>query len=176
MRWFWIDRFTEFLSGQHAVAVKGVSLAEEHLHSHFPGYPVMPPSLVIEGLAQTGGLLFGEHLQFASPVVLAKVSRAKFIRHAHPGDQLVYRAELASVMAEGAKIKGTAHVGNELYAEIDLFLGVLAGKSQEMVFDFSVLAGLLRILGVLEVGRTAQGDPIQLPPRMLEAEYSSPVV
>jgi 3-hydroxyacyl-[acyl-carrier-protein] dehydratase len=51
MRWFWIDRFTEFVSGSHAVAVKGVSLAEDHLHEHHAGYPIMPNSLVIEGVA-----------------------------------------------------------------------------------------------------------------------------
>ena len=57
MRWIWIDRFVEFESGRRAVAIKNVSLAEEHLHDHFPGYPIMPNSLITEGLAQTGGLL-----------------------------------------------------------------------------------------------------------------------
>ena len=55
MRWIWIDKFLEFRSGQFARAIKNLTLAEEHLHDHFPGYPVMPASLIIEGLAQTGG-------------------------------------------------------------------------------------------------------------------------
>ena len=42
MRWYWIDRFLEFESGRYAKAVKNVSLAEDHLHDHFPGYPVSP--------------------------------------------------------------------------------------------------------------------------------------
>ncbi len=42
MRWFWIDRFVEFVPGSRAKAVKNVTLAEEHLHDHFPGFPVMP--------------------------------------------------------------------------------------------------------------------------------------
>ena len=46
MRWIWIDRFEEFESGKRAVAIKNVSLAEEHLHDHFPGRPVMPNSLL----------------------------------------------------------------------------------------------------------------------------------
>ena len=54
MRWFWIDRFVEFVPGSHAKAVKNVTLAEEHLHDHFPGFPVMPGSLMLEGMAQTG--------------------------------------------------------------------------------------------------------------------------
>ena len=56
MRWMWIDKFTDFQSGSHATSVKNVTLAEEHLHDHDPGFAVMPGSLIIEGLAQTGRL------------------------------------------------------------------------------------------------------------------------
>ena len=69
MRWFWIDRFTEFISRQQATAVKAVSLSEEFLHDHFYSYPVMPNSLVIEGMAQTGGLLVSEFHRFVEWVV-----------------------------------------------------------------------------------------------------------
>ena len=55
MRWIWIDRFIEFESGQQATAIKNVSLAEEHLHDHFPGVPVMPNSLIIEGWRRPAG-------------------------------------------------------------------------------------------------------------------------
>ena len=48
MRWYWIDRFLEFESGRRATAIKNVSLAEDHLHDHFPHYPMIPHSLVIE--------------------------------------------------------------------------------------------------------------------------------
>ncbi len=47
MRWIWIDKFTEFTSRSHGIAIKNVTLAEEYLADHFPGYPVMPPCLVI---------------------------------------------------------------------------------------------------------------------------------
>ena len=71
MRWYWIDRFIEFESGSRAKAVKNVTLAEDHLHDHFTSYPMLPNSLVVEGLAQTGGLLVCEHNHFAEKVVLA---------------------------------------------------------------------------------------------------------
>ena len=170
MRWFWIDRFTEFVSGDYAVAVKSVSLSEDHLHAHFPGRPLMPASLLIEGVAQIGGLLFGEHIQFVSPIVLAKISRARFSRHARPGEQLVYRAELASVVNEGAMIEGTAYVGKEQIAEVDLFLGVLTGDGPDQVFDPATMAALLRLLDVVKVGRTSEGQPITLPSILLDAE------
>ena len=55
MRWFWIDKFTEFISGRRAVAIKNVSLSEEHLVDYMPGYPLLPASLIVEGLAFEDG-------------------------------------------------------------------------------------------------------------------------
>lgn len=75
MRWIWIDRFLEFESGKSAKAVKNLSTAEDHFRDHFPGYPVMPAALIIEGLAQTGGILVGEANQFREKVVLAKIAK-----------------------------------------------------------------------------------------------------
>ncbi|MHC4582031.1 MAG: hotdog family protein, partial [Planctomycetota bacterium] len=76
MRWIWIDKFVEFCSGDSAVALKNVTLAEEHLHDHFPGFPVMPESLLIEAMAQTAGILVGEAKKFQEKVILAKIKRA----------------------------------------------------------------------------------------------------
>ena len=97
MRWIWIDKFLEFRSGQFARAIKNLTLAEEHLHDHFPGYPVMPASLIIEGLAQTGGILVGEAGGFAEKVVLAKIPRAEFYGVACAGDQLIYEVTLTDL-------------------------------------------------------------------------------
>ena len=101
MRWFWIDRFIEFHSGKSAKAIKNVSLAEEHLHDHYPGFPVMPGSLMIEGMAQTGGILLGESHGFKHVVILAKIPKVVFHSWACPGDQLVYSAELLDAREEG---------------------------------------------------------------------------
>ena len=60
MRWIWIDRFLEFRRGKSARAIKNLSLAEDIFADHFPGYPIMPGSLILEGLAQTGGILVGD--------------------------------------------------------------------------------------------------------------------
>ena len=100
MRWFWIDRFEEFESGTRAVAIKNVSLAEEHLHDHYPGFPVMPASLMMEGMAQTGGILLGEHFDFGHIVILAKVPKMTYHDVAIPGDQIRYEATL-EVASEG---------------------------------------------------------------------------
>ncbi len=165
MRWFWIDRFLEFESGRHAVAVKNVSLAEEHLHDHFPGAPLMPNSLIIEGIAQTGGLLVAEHGGFEERVVLAKVAKAAFHLPAVPGDTLTYRATIDDIHKDGAIVSGTSHVGERLQAEVQVFFAHLgeeaAGKS---LFDPANLLAMLRLLRVFDVGREPTAARCRCPP------------
>jgi 3-hydroxyacyl-[acyl-carrier-protein] dehydratase len=119
MRWTWIDRFTSFESGKSAVAVKNLSLAEDHFADHFPGFPVMPAPLILEGLAQTGGILVGEANKYEKNVVLAKMT-AKFHREAMPGEQLTYTATMLDLNDTGARVAGTAQSGNELVAEAEI--------------------------------------------------------
>lgn len=110
MRWIWIDRFTKFEPGKSAQAVKNVSLAEEHLHDHFPGYPVMPASLIIEGIAQTAGILISQASDFKEKVVLAKVSKASFEDLAVPGDTLFYTVEIEQINEQFAVAGGEVSV------------------------------------------------------------------
>ncbi len=107
MRWIWIDKFEKFEVNVAAVALKNVSLAEEHLHDHFPGFPVMPASLMIEGMAQTAGILVGAARNFQEKVILAKIGKAAFSRLVRPGEQLVYSAKIVNVSEQGAAIEGT---------------------------------------------------------------------
>ena len=120
MRWIWIDRFEQFESGKRAVAIKNVTLAEEHLHDHFPGYPVMPASLLIEGMAQTAGILVGQARDFAEKVILAKIKRADFQRIVRPGDQVRYDAEIEQITESAASTVGRITCGQELVGEVDL--------------------------------------------------------
>jgi 3-hydroxyacyl-[acyl-carrier-protein] dehydratase len=120
MRWIWIDRFIEFEPRKRAVAVKNISLAEEHLHDHWEAYPVMPHSLMIEGMAQTGGILVGQAGDFRHKVVLAKVTRAEFDGIAVPGDQLTYEAEIEHFAEAAASIRGTVLKNGEPFGQIQL--------------------------------------------------------
>lgn len=170
MRWFWIDRFEEFVSGQRAVAVKNFSLAEECFHDYFPGYPVMPGSIQLEGLAQTAGMLFGELSQYRDRLVLAKVSRVKYHGSSVPGDQLVYSVEPKHVRRDGALISGKCHVGEELRAEAEFFLAVLPASHVTEQFDPGEFMQLLRLLRVYDVGRKSDGTRMQVPAHLLAAE------
>lgn len=120
MRWVWIDRFTQFESGRQATAIKNVSLAEEHLHDHFPGYPVVPASLMIEGMAQTAGILVGEARQFREKVILAKVKQARFEREVRPGDQLTYEATIEHVDEAAAHTVGVVRCNGDVIGQVDI--------------------------------------------------------
>jgi 3-hydroxyacyl-[acyl-carrier-protein] dehydratase len=164
MRWYWIDRYTEFVHGQRATAIKNVSLAEDHLHDHFPGYPVMPNSLVVEGMAQTAGLLVGEFFGFEKRVVLGKVSRATFHFLAQPGDTLVYRVTIQDIKDDGALATATSHVGDRLQAEAEISFAHLDSRFAEPLFDPPDFLNWLRLVRLYEVGRTADGAPLEQAP------------
>jgi len=117
MRWLWIDRFLEFHEGKSARAVKNLSLAEDHFANHFPGYPIMPAALMLEGLAQTGGILVGHVNDFKEKVILAKIPRASFQREALAGQQLIYDVELLHLRPEGASVQG--RIGTRLPGQAD---------------------------------------------------------
>lgn len=112
MRWMWIDRIIELVPRERMVAIKHVSMAEEHLHDHFPAaadrkaMPMMPMSLIVEGMAQTAGVLVGHAEKFKEKVVLAKVSRAQISREATPGCTLRYTATIDQFTPMGASTKG----------------------------------------------------------------------
>lgn len=120
MRWMWIDRFTEFVPGKRAVTVKNVSLAEEHVHDHWEAFPIHPASLMIEGMAQTGGILVGQMTNFQEKVVLAKVTKAEFDDVACPGDQLTYEADMESFAREAASIRGIVRKNGKPIGTVDL--------------------------------------------------------
>ena len=106
MRWLWIDTFVEFESGKRAVTIKNVTQSEDHLHDHFPGFPVMPASLMIEGMAQTAGILVGEARGFREKVLLAKIRRARFDDYCTPGDRIRYEAVIEAIDAAAATTHG----------------------------------------------------------------------
>lgn len=120
MRWIWIDKFVEFESGKRAVAIKNLTLAEDHLHDHFPGYPIMPASLIIEGMAQTSGILVGEARNFEEKVILAKVRHALLEDIARPGEQLRYETVIESLAREAALTAGKVYLDGRPIGKIDI--------------------------------------------------------
>ncbi len=135
MRWIWIDRILDLEKGQRCVAIKNVTSAEDVLHDHFPAttlrpaMPVMPNSLIIEGMAQTAGILVGHANDFKEKVILAKIGKAKFTAAARPGFTLKYTAKIDRMDVTGASTTGWVDL-------IDLAMGRVTPLAEiELLFS-----------------------------------------
>jgi 3-hydroxyacyl-[acyl-carrier-protein] dehydratase len=174
MRWYWVDRFLEFERGRHAVAVKNVSLVEEELDDYFPGFPVMPFSLMIEGMAQTAGLLIAEKGGFEHRVVLAKLNKAVAHFHAVAGDTLRYTATVLDIQKDGAIAKVTCHVGDKLQGEVEMMFAFLDDRFPAgPLFHPEDFIMLMRTFGIYDVGRDENGQPLEVPAFYREAEQAA---
>jgi len=159
MRWFWIDRFTEFVRHTRATAIKAVTLAEGHLHDHFPGAPIVPATLILEGMAQTGGLLVADHLDYKLQVVLAKVATADFRFEAFPGDVLRFEAVLVETMPGGSLVRVTTWVGDRIQGEAELFFGhLVAGTAIPKLFKDGEMLTWIDQLRICEVATNPDGS------------------
>jgi 3-hydroxyacyl-[acyl-carrier-protein] dehydratase len=170
MRWFLIDRFIEFQSGRRATAIKTITLAEEYLHDHFSGYPVLPNSLVIEGMGQTAMFLACEAIGYSQLILLAKVASARFDGEAVPGDTLVYTATLQSIKVEGISATVIGCRNGAPYGEADLlFTRIDDPATERRGANLLAMARWMRTLGVFTVGVAADGSPLGLPALLTRA-------
>lgn len=158
MRWFWIDRFTEFVRHTRATAVKAVTLAEEHLHDHFPGLPIVPATLILEGMAQAGGILVADHLDFERQVVLAKVASSRFHFEVVPGDVIRFEVAIADTMDGGSIVRVESRVGERLQGEAELVFGHLeAGTTVPVLFSTPQMMVWLDNLRIFDVAVNPDG-------------------
>ena len=119
-----IDRVLEIEKGKKAIALKNVSIDEPYFLGHFPKEPILPAVLIVEAMAQTGGLAF--HSSFEREEegipVLARVEEFRLKRRVIPGDQLIIEAEVLHTYSGMAKVKVLARVKGEAVAEGTLIL------------------------------------------------------
>jgi 3-hydroxyacyl-[acyl-carrier-protein] dehydratase len=179
MRWYWIDRFEEFVRGQRAVALKSVALSEEQFDGYSPGFPLMPVSLIIEGMAQTAGLLIGEMEGFSQRVVLAKIGKAVFHFPVPPGNTLRYTATILDVKPDGAMATVTSHLatldgGQQLQGELELMFAFLDERFPSgPLFEPVDFVAMIRTFAMYDVGRTPDGQPLELPAFYADAERAA---
>ena len=162
MRWIWFDRFEEFESGRRAVAVKNVTLAEDHLHDHFPGFPCMPASLMIEGMAQTAGILVGEARGFAEKVILAKVKRASFERLVLPGEQIRYEADIEQLSEAAATTVGKVFCGAEQVGAVDIVFSHIDQNMSGLEFPEENFVFTEEFIGLLRRQRAGGAERVEL--------------
>ncbi|MBL8878777.1 MAG: beta-hydroxyacyl-ACP dehydratase [Phycisphaerales bacterium] len=155
MRWIWFDRFEEFQPGRMAVAVKNVTLAEDHLHDHFPDFPVMPASLMIEGMAQTAGILVGEARNFSEKVILAKIKRAVFHEAVRPGSKIRYEATIEQLTDSAASTVGRVFCDEREIGQVDLVFSHIDQNMSGLRFPEENFVFTEEFMGLLRGYRSA---------------------
>jgi 3-hydroxyacyl-[acyl-carrier-protein] dehydratase len=174
VRWFWIDRFVEFVRDTKARTIKNITFGEEPIDNYLPSCPHYPHSLMIEGMAQTGGLLVSQAEGFTRKTVLAKVSKATFHRVVVPGDCIELEALVQAKHASGAVIEGKITCEGQSVAEMELWFAFLDDSfGAEALFPPEDLMRTLRILRLFDVAVDLQGNRISPPQHMLDAEVKS---
>jgi len=114
-----IDRILDIDKGKKAIALKNVSMDEPYFSGHFPKEPVLPGVLILETMAQTGGLAFESSFEKGEEgvPVLASIEEFRLKRRVIPGDQLIIEAEVLRIFSNLAKVKVLAKVKEEIVAE-----------------------------------------------------------
>ncbi len=124
-----VDRIIDFIPEKMAVGIKNVTFNEPHFQGHFPHRPVMPGVLIIEAMAQVGGIVL---TQMAGDIgdglfMFAGIDKVRFRRPVVPGDQLVMTVELLSVKARRfGKMQGRAEVDGQLVCEGELMFALVS--------------------------------------------------
>ncbi len=117
-----VDRIIALEPGKHITGIKNVTMNEMFFLGHFPGEPVMPGVLILEGMAQTAGILacLSDPTLMGKLVYFAGVDKARFRRIVYPGDQMVYRLELLKQKGKLIKMAGKTYVDDQLVTEAEL--------------------------------------------------------
>ncbi|WP_428024317.1 3-hydroxyacyl-ACP dehydratase FabZ [Arcobacter sp.] len=121
-----VDRITEMEKGKSVIGFKNISISEPAFMGHFPGHPIYPGVLILEGMAQAGGVLAlksndlsKEELQ-NKVIYFMSIDGAKFRAPVKPGDRLEYRIEIKKLRGTLIVLEGKAFVDDKLVAEAEL--------------------------------------------------------
>jgi UDP-3-O-[3-hydroxymyristoyl] N-acetylglucosamine deacetylase/3-hydroxyacyl-[acyl-carrier-protein] dehydratase len=121
-----VDKIISLELDTKVVGVKNVSFNEPFFQGHFPGMPIMPGVLILEALAQTGGIMLLNSLPNYEEklVMFMQINNAKFRKPVIPGDQLIFEVELKTKKSKYFTMSGKAYVDNVLVAEADFMAGI----------------------------------------------------
>ena len=124
-----VDRIIEVQGRQRIVGIKNVTINEPFFQGHFPGHPVMPGVLIIEAMAQVGGMLLLSYFEGQNiddkVVYFMSLDKVKFRRPVIPGDQIRFELEMLSFRGKTCKMKGEGYVDGQLVVEAEMMASVV---------------------------------------------------
>ncbi|WP_199290437.1 3-hydroxyacyl-ACP dehydratase FabZ [Leptolyngbya sp. FACHB-36] len=122
-----VDRIIKYVPGKLAIGIKNVSFNEPHFQGHFPGRPIMPGVLIVEAMAQVGGVVLTQMADVQDGLFMfAGIDKVRFRRPVIPGDQLVMTVELLSVKRRRfGWMQGRAEVDGRLVAQGELMFSLV---------------------------------------------------
>jgi beta-hydroxyacyl-ACP dehydratase FabZ len=122
-----VDRIVEVQGTQRIVGIKNVTINEPFFQGHFPGHPIMPGVLIVEAMAQTGGMLLMEQVadRHSKVVYFMALDNVKFRKPVVPGDQLRMEVEMLQFRGKIARMKGTASVDGQVTTEAEMMACVV---------------------------------------------------
>jgi 3-hydroxyacyl-[acyl-carrier-protein] dehydratase len=125
-----VDRVVELIEGDKIIALKNVTINEPFFAGHFPGVPIMPGVLIVEAMAQAGGILFAvsqPEEKRGGPVYFMGMDKVKFRKPVVPGDQLFFEVKILNMRLKAVKMSGVATVDGKCVAEGE-FIATLGGN------------------------------------------------
>ncbi len=169
MRFVLIDRILEVKAGESLVGLKNLSLAEEYLADHFPGFPVMPGVLMLEALTQAGAWLIRETEDFAHSVILLKQAKTiKYGSFVEPGRQLQIRVEMVSRGERDCSFKGVGSIDGQEMVKGRFVLTRYNLRDKDPALhatDASIVAGLRELYTTLRKGSVGARAMIRIGPK-----------
>lgn len=122
-----VDRIVDYVPGKSAVGIKNVTFNEPHFQGHFPGRPIMPGVLIVEAMAQVGGIVLTQLPDCPEGLFMfAGIDKVRFRRPVVPGDQLIMTVELLCVRRRRfGKMQGRAEVDGQLVTEGELMFSIV---------------------------------------------------
>jgi UDP-3-O-[3-hydroxymyristoyl] N-acetylglucosamine deacetylase/3-hydroxyacyl-[acyl-carrier-protein] dehydratase len=122
-----VDRITAIEEGESIEGIKNVTINEPYFQGHFPGHPIMPAVLILEAMAQVGGLLLLNSVDNPNDKLMyfMGIDGAKFRRPVTPGDQIHFKVRLLKLKHRTSKMRAEAYVDGQLVAEAELLAAVV---------------------------------------------------
>jgi 3-hydroxyacyl-[acyl-carrier-protein] dehydratase len=160
VRYFFVDQLLEMVPGSHAHAKKNITITEDVFNDHFPSLPIYPGALLIESMAQVGGLLIEKTVQQKTKKqilpILIMVKKAKFRNVVLPGDTLIVMDELDNVSDDAALVRAKIVCDGEEKASAELFYTLLDFETALPGIKCPEIANVQNTLALLNEFRASQ--------------------